>query len=53
MESANWEGFRRYLKNKFQGENPNIDAFISTIKEAALQNIKKTTGTPTKKLKDG
>jgi ribonuclease HI len=49
METANWDGFRRYIKNKFQGENPNIDAFTSTIKEAALQNIKKTTGTQTKK----
>jgi hypothetical protein len=53
METANWESYRRQVKDRLQGENPNIVMFTSTIREAAIQNIKKTTGKPPKKAIDG
>jgi hypothetical protein len=47
METANWESYRRQLKDRLQGENPYIEVFTSTIREAAIQKLKITTGKET------
>jgi ribonuclease HI len=49
LETANWKKFRGDVKNKLQGGNPNMKDITDAIREAAFQNIKKTSGKPPKR----